>query len=443
MAKIVDELITKYTLQDDYSAKANQVVGSTGKLTAALGGVVAGVAALGAALGAATIAYVRLGQAAVSKFTTFDTIERSFIGIYGSAEQAAQMMAYLEAKSLRSAFGLEAMATAASSLALAGIDVGKFLPVVERLALVSGQGEAGLADAASVLRRLRGGQVAEALGPEGLGRFGVNRQDLLAMGASFNAQGQFQGTVEQALDLIVRVAEGKLKRVADEVGKGAAATLSNVQDAWDKALTDAGRVIMTAFTPVLIEATEAFTALVKSGALKSLTAGFTSMAAAMSMVNWTVLGQGLIGLSHMLQAVGSFMSQVVLVGPVRALLGIGSTIGNMARNAARDIAAFRVAMGGGGEVVPPPVPSVEDSPQVAQIAENTAQTAENTAKMLDLSRHIFGGGDLGRMGITPVEMGGGQRSSRVKIDVSGADGPFRLLVETIAMQIMRQMQGAR
>lgn len=441
MAKIVDELITKYTLQDDYSAKANQVVGSTGKLTAALGGVVAGVAALGAALGAATIAYVRLGQAAVSKFTTFDTIERSFIGIYGSAEQAAQMMAYLEAKSLRSAFGLEAMATAASSLALAGIDVGKFLPVVERLALVSGQGEAGLADAASVLRRLRGGQVAEALGPEGLGRFGVNRQDLLAMGATFNAQGQFQGTIEQALDLIVRVAEGKLKRVADEVGTGAAATLSNVQDAWDKALTDAGRVIMTSFTPILIEATEAFTALVKSGSLQSLTAGFRSAASALGMVNWSQLAAGLVGLSHILQAFGSFMFQVGTVGPVRALLGLGGTITNMARNAARDIATLFVS-GAAAEIVPPAVPPAEN-PVVAQIAQNTAQTAENTAKLLDLSRHIFGGGDLGRMGITPVEMGGGQRSSRVRIDVVGAEGPFRLLVETIAMQIMRQMQGAR
>jgi hypothetical protein len=441
MAKIVDELITKYTLQDDYSAKANQVVGSTGKLTAALGGVVAAVTALGAALGAATVAYVRFGQAAVSKFTTFDTIERSFIGIYGSAEQAAQMMAYLEAKSLRSAFGLEAMATAASSLALAGIDVGKFLPVVERLALVSGQGEAGLADAASVLRRLRGGQVAEALGPEGLGRFGVNRQDLLAMGATFNAQGQFQGTIEQALDLIVRVAEGKLKRVADEVGQGAAATLSNIQDAWDKALTDAGRVIMTSFTPILIEATEAFTALVKSGSLQSLTAGFRSAASALGMVNWSQLAAGLVGLSHILQAFGSFMFQVGTVGPVRALLGLGGTITNMARNAARDIATLFVS-GAAAEIVPPAVPPAEN-PVVAQIAQNTAQTAENTAKLLDLSRHIFGGGDLGRMGITPVEMGGGQRSSRVKIDVSGADGPFRLLVETIAMQIMRQMQGAR
>jgi hypothetical protein len=143
----------------------------------------------------------------------------------------------------------------------------------------------------------------------------------------------------------------------------------------------------------------------------------------------------------MLQAFGSFMFQVGTVGPVRALLGLGGTITNMARNAARDIATLFVS-GAAAEIVPPAVPPAEN-PVVAQIAQNTAQTAENTAKLLDLSRHIFGGGDLGRMGITPVEMGGGQRSSRVKIDVSGADGPFRLLVETIAMQIMRQMQGAR
>jgi hypothetical protein len=198
---------------------------------------------------------------------------------------------------------------------------------------------------------------------------------------------------------------------------------------------------MTSFTPILIEATEAFTALVRSGALDSLTIGFRTMASVLGMVSWRDIAAGLIRLNHMLLAFGSFMFQVGTVGPVRALLGLGGTITNMARNAARDIATLFVS-GAAAEIVPPAVPPAEN-PVVAQIAQNTAQTAENTAKLLDLSRHIFGGGDLGRMGITPVEMGGGQRSSRVKIDVSGADGPFRVLVETIAMQIMRQMQGAR
>jgi hypothetical protein len=55
-----------------------------------------------------------------------------------------------------------------------------------------------------------------------------------------------------------------------------------------------------------------------------------------------------------------------------------------------------------------------------QIAGNTAATAGNTQKQLDMQRYILGGGDLGRLGVTPVEMSGRQgKEVRIKVD-SGA-----------------------
>jgi hypothetical protein len=44
------------------------------------------------------------------------------------------------------------------------------------------------------------------------------------------------------------------------------------------------------------------------------------------------------------------------------------------------------------------------SEPMRQIAANTRMTAENTKKFVDLARGIFGGGELGRLGVTPVEM---------------------------------------
>lgn len=57
----------------------------------------------------------------------------------------------------------------------------------------------------------------------------------------------------------------------------------------------------------------------------------------------------------------------------------------------------------------------------AETARNTARIAENTGKQLDYTRYALGGGELGRIGVTPVEFasartGAGGRAVTVKIE---------------------------
>jgi len=74
----------------------------------------------------------------------------------------------------------------------------------------------------------------------------------------------------------------------------------------------------------------------------------------------------------------------------------------------------------------PPKPTKPDKdkpeppkpPTLQQIADNTRRTADNTKSM---QRHIMGGGDLARLGVTPVEMtkaskGGARRGSAKSVE---------------------------
>lgn len=59
---------------------------------------------------------------------------------------------------------------------------------------------------------------------------------------------------------------------------------------------------------------------------------------------------------------------------------------------------------------------------LGRIAKATTETARNTKEQIDLQRYALGGGDLGRIGITPVEARRGRSGSRpINIHVTGAD----------------------
>lgn len=77
--------------------------------------------------------------------------------------------------------------------------------------------------------------------------------------------------------------------------------------------------------------------------------------------------------------------------------------------------------GAGEEAIINPLPG--GASVAAQIARNTKATADNTKPLLDFRRHVFGGGDLGQIGVTPVEIAGfGRgRAGHVTIQVYGGD----------------------
>lgn len=289
-----DQLITVFKLEDQYTPAAKRIVTQTHALHGALGGLrglgtsVSSVlgsignsitnslsnplsAILGILTGGALVAGVlSFGKAAIDMASTFDTIERSFYGVLGSWDAVRQMMDYLKAYTIPSNYGLEPLAQAAALLARNKIDVGAFLPIVEMLALASGQGGPDiLLDAARVLMRLKGGDIAAAFSAqEGLGRFGVSKQDVMAQGFQFDKDGSFKGSVEEAFDAVLKTVTAKLGGVKDAMAGSMEATFSNAATAAQMALAEMGKVWYVAFAPVLTSLSNFLTALTKSGAVQ-------------------------------------------------------------------------------------------------------------------------------------------------------------------------------
>lgn len=87
---------------------------------------------------------------------------------------------------------------------------------------------------------------------------------------------------------------------------------------------------------------------------------------------------------------------------------------------------------------------------MSQIVANTGATAENTRRMLDMRRMVFGGGALGDIGATPVELhdiGRRARASRaVEVKLSGGsalDTAFSTLVTDLVTQTIQELSARR
>jgi hypothetical protein len=215
--------------------------------------------------------FVDLSVEAFKQFASFDTLSRSFEGIYGSGMKAGQMMTYLRDIAMTSAFHFRDLADAARSISVAGLDVNRFLPITQGFALAMGKIDSGgLQDFIGILRRIMGGNTGVALGPRGIGRYGVSHQELENYGATFDAQGHFTGTINQALDAIENVFTHRFKAIADKVTGSTEVALSNWADAVQQAMIDFGAGMKDQVIDPLTQATSAFNTLRQGGVFKSL-----------------------------------------------------------------------------------------------------------------------------------------------------------------------------
>lgn len=106
----------------------------------------------------------------------------------------------------------------------------------------------------------------------------------------------------------------------------------------------------------------------------------------------------------------------------------------------------RGAAGGGGPSAAPLSPQslLEDfsaavgglQKPMDDTAVNTARIADNTSKMIDFRRFALGGGPLGALGVTPVEMH--RRSGEVRIRLEGGTELERVLVTQVLWELRRQ-----
>lgn len=525
MASVADTLITRYQLQDDYSAKLKKMSAETDKFGqsvqglagaggggagGSLGGLVSGlgsistmapgigtaaaaiaasIAAIGAATVTATLEATKFGWSLMRIAAPYDTLERTFQGIYGNAKDAAQMMAYLNQEANKGNFAFKDLANAAKLLALSDIQFGEFNTAMQAIALRgSGSPAQNLEMVASALTKIKAGDIGEAF--ETLRSFGIGKDELRSLGATFDKSGQFTGNIQQALDLFKKVGE-EGRGVVEAMNGGMEQWFSNFDAYLEQMQIQAGKALFSNLKPVLDNLLKAMVDILDSGIIKDTVNAITSLLdidpssdglAKLAISVLAAIRASVVLIRSLWEGIIQIVNRAITVARILSPLGakaLESSIGNPFGGLATDVAGvyrdsfnemwntYQASQSMKAKKPPVTEPLLKgakdaikesvnelankmDKPSspLPQIARHTKQTAENTKAAIDMTRHILGGGDIGRLGLSPAELqgfGGGRTRGRqavVKVRVIG--GEFSQIIQDIINQTLPQLrrQGA-
>ena len=222
-----------------------------------LGILTTGITVAGGVIGA-------LGIKAANMAMEFERFTATIGGGLGSLDKGKEVMSALEDYAQKSAFGLQDLAQATTQMVAAGLNIQQVLPMAERFALIiSGTNPEGLMQVAGALARIKGGSFGEAM--EIFRRAGVSTSDLRAQGINVSKGGEIQGSPTQIMAAIERISQGRPKEMADAISKTSSVTISNAQDALDKAFRSVGVSILEAANPAILSFTNSLNTLTKSG----------------------------------------------------------------------------------------------------------------------------------------------------------------------------------
>lgn len=394
-----------------------------------------------------------------------DRFERQFTAIFGGQRQGQMVTKFMQQYGLTSALNQSSLAQLIKTIGLSGNDIGRFLPVLETFTFLGNDTpDAAAEDIASIFRRLVGGQTADAFGPEGLGRFGINRKMLQMYGASFDNQGRFLGNTEDALRVLERLATESpvLKDLRAVMESSSDTQLSNAWDAVKLAITEIGKTLAITVLPVINTVTGWIRNMAESGGLQRIAEKFSSLignpdmfkpliAQIMSMVETLPTVVKLVGdfiaaasrvMHTMIKSIADAMisfSTSPLGLALAAMTGGASftiplTLGT-SMNAGLEAAdalsagvanffngtnplfpnkynqwmAILNAPGKPGQTGPLPVAQLGMDTETMTANQHLAAIERNTREMVEAQRIVLGGGQLGALGVTAVDVFGGRR----------------------------------
>lgn len=421
-------------------------------------------------IGAAT-AFGAMSFLAVQQFAKFESIKLTFAGIAGSLEKAEQMMKAIKSYSLKSVFDEEPLAKAALQLTQLKLSAAEYLPVIEAIAIKSGEiTPDSLMEVVSIMRRLKGGQIADALGPEGLGRFGIGKEELVKFGAIVDSSGDFKMNLGQAFQTLKNIANSPESLRIKEMLEGSPETrISNALGALSASVREFGAAMAQWVIPALetianvveyIASSNLFTNLGKS---ISQAFGMDGEKNAFAKFLFTVVSAFEIisdYIRNILSNLGEFWKGLknlakgfleILTGPMQLILKFWDMIKKTKlQDEFNKSLHGLVDKGLGGDWldamgVPELTKSISDSADskyaqyeaflkkkekekdakmpdfgfgnslnstLPSIAKNTAKTAELVKEHVDLVKGIVGGNKGAGNAITPVELAGNRRVIR-------------------------------
>ena len=436
MATTIDTLVTKYVLDDQYSAKAGKVQASTGSLGSSFGGASAMAGALATGVTIAAAATVALGVRASQTAAKYEVLRQGIQAVTGSATRAQEVFDFAQKQAGPSAFFDTAnLAEAAKLLETFKLKTEEFLPLANTMASLFGQNAESLNSFVMALGRIKAGSFGE--GFQKLREMGVTRPMLEAEGAKFSASGEFQGTTDAALKAIKAAIEKNFGGLDAAMMGTFQAQLATAGDLVEQSFGAIGKGINEALLPSLKGFNEQLNKFVADGTAEKAGDTFGSLLETFqgfgdglrSMLDWintwnptVVLGKGL----------GGWLSNVL--GTDASVSGAmdAQTKENLKSDSAKKYMKSLGKDAFTGEPTPKNTPT---SPIVRQNTVFLGEIAKNTRQSVELQRMAFGAG-ASSMGVSTVELSDISRSR-----TGGKIGKaVRLLADTIQEEMLRTYQ---
>lgn len=473
-----DHLITKYSLQDDYSPKAARVVAATGRVAAASKGADDGIASMGRSLGHAATGIMSLvrgltfavgaigalvaaggfaANALMQQAADFDALAVSLKVVEGSAQAAKLEMVDLRRIAKGPGLGFKEAIQGYIGFRRGGLSEKFSERLLEELGnqvALSGGGRdmfGRVAYAASELSRqqfLQGDELRQFT------EAGLPAHKIVsdAFGTSDTEDLKKQGITAKMVLAALVTEMAKAERAAGSARN----TFDNLGDALMVAEAAGGRALNEAFLPVIGAFSEAIETLTDAGVV---TAVFQSLASSLDVLELASVDakSTVLSLGAAMMTAGDGMG--VLFAGLKAFLNIIGGIGDMLipdwmgqgdkylseryevnrRTLTMMDEAFQMRIKADAKK-PKPEEKPEDPAEKRQekILEKIAYNTEPLR--IDYSRQTLGGGDIGRLGVTAVEMGGvlgRSRGNEVRVKIDG-DGPIAAQVMSVLNQMQRQ-----
>ncbi len=445
-----------------FARHAHNAAQATGNLALSMAkaGAQAGLATIGVGIAATAAGTVALGKGALDAAASWEELTTKFTFFLNSADAAQQKLDFVRRLAGPSKFTTEALADVGFQLEANRLKLETWLPIVSDFATVSSHGAEALGEMAGALGRIRAGDFGEAF--ERLRELGVSREDLAAEGLQFNRGGQFLGDVNQALTAVEAIARKRFGGIGQAFADTITGKVSSFQDAWEQAMNQIGEQMAPFAKRVLDFGADALARLVDANIFGQITANwmkgmeaanfegaFQGIIAKVGALLWTlpdiwseVMNQMTIRAHIFSLRVAAFIAE--MMGNVIPGFAGGNAMTEQAQSLRIAASAVEGAFEGAGvldnkkllqtdlrkqreaEIMKAltepraateaataepfePGPLADLANPLQEVARNTAQIARNTSNDM-LRRNIFGGGELGRHGISPVEMGAARRA---------------------------------
>ncbi len=439
-----------------------------------IGGAISGLATGTAAFLGAEAAFA---QKSFSNFQEYDLMVRQLTGALGSIEAGGQAMEFLKKEAAQTSFHLQELTAAGVMLASGGLGLKETLPLAEKFAAALGGTPQDLEQVAGALLRIKGGAFGEAF--EVFRRVGIGANELRSQGVKISKGGEVTSTAQEVMHALANLSgpDSPIGRMAEEVAKSAATKVSNAGDAAWIAMVEFGKAVSGSALPLIEQFTSGLQKITADGSVKVVADSFTDLMTAFAggvNVADTVdnFARGVYVANAYLKDFAETLKDLkpnkdgesggykkwmdFLPWPhIRnAILGKGeeyvkakvgefeaakpsSEFARMAEERARDAAKGKQVKigdgldGGNGGVSA----AIKTLLQTEESKANAARAGITRGNVL--SRSITGGGDIGRLGVTSVELGHGA-ATRTPIVIHGGD-ELNKGVKRIVIDLMDQL----